>query len=67
MRTASISIDGVEIARASIRDDVAEDQLAITVLKAIRDVPAPRKTRADKGKRKPQLLPPAANPQPNAA
>lgn len=52
MRTASISIDGEEIARATIRDDVAPDQLAITVLKAIRDVPAPRKTRRDKGKRK---------------
>ncbi len=67
MRRASISIDGEEIVNAAIRDDVSPDQLAITVLKAIRDVPAPRKTRADKGRRKPQLLPPAANPQPNAA
>lgn len=67
MRVVSITVDGEPVCTATIRDDVALDQLAITVLKAIRDVPAPRKTRSDAGQRKPRVLPPAATPQPNAA
>jgi hypothetical protein len=64
MRTASIHINGEEIARAQIRDDIDPSLLAIVILKAIRDVPLPRKQRSDAGAtRKPKIevLPPAAN------
>lgn len=66
MRTASIHIDGQEVARAQIRDDIQPDALAITILKAIRDVPLPRKPRVDRGTtRKPAVLPHAAIPPPD--
>lgn len=58
MRTASITIDGEEVARAQIRDDIRPDTLALTILKAIRDVPAPRKPRSDKGIPKTKAPPP---------
>jgi len=45
--------DGEELLRVQVRDDVEPDQLTIAVLKAIREIKLPRKTRCDAGKPRP--------------